>query len=187
MNLHDFLQSKRLFTAEECKIIDTAFQREIIPKGAMIYESNPYSKRMLFIESGLLRIFFLQDGKDITHFFFDEDYFIAPINSILYNKTERYQWEAIESCRVKVIPYEDFLTLKNRVPRLSQLTLEFALHMLDVFSQKLNQLQFHTAYDRYRIFLDLYPNLHNRVSLGSVASFLGITQQTLSVIRSKKR
>lgn len=188
MELPSFLQSKRLFTAEECRIIDSAFQSEIIPKRTVIPKANRYSKRMLFIESGLLRTYYYEDGKDITHFFFDENYFIVPANSILYNnRAERYEWESIEECKVKVIPYEDFLLLEERFPKLSRLILDFAIHMLDLFSQKLDLVQFQTAYDKYNTFLDMYPNLHNRVSLGSIASFLGITQQTLSVIRAKKK
>ena len=86
-----------------------------------------------------------------------------------------------------MIPYTDFLKLEEQFPRLSRLVLEFTFQMLDIFSQKLNLLQFQTAYDRYKLFLEMYPNLQNRVSLGSTASFLGITQQTLSVIRGKKK
>lgn len=187
MNLHSFLKQKRLFTEEECAIIHSAFKSEVIPKGTVIQEANKYSKRILFIESGLLRIYYLKDGKDITHFFFDEDYFVAPINSIFHNKSERYVWEALEACQVKVILYEDFMMLTEQFPKLSRLLLDFAIHMLDLFSQKLDLIQFQTAYDKYNTFLDMYPNLQNRVSLGNTASFLGITQQTLSVIRAKKK
>ncbi|MEO1586830.1 MAG: hypothetical protein AAFS00_06085, partial [Bacteroidota bacterium] len=81
---------------------------------------------------------------------------------------------------------EDFMTLGEQYPKLIRLALEFSVQLLDLFSQKLNLLQFQTAADKYSIFLDMYPNLNNRVSLGDVASFLSITQQTLSVVRSKK-
>lgn len=187
MDLLSFLKNKNLFTDEECMIIEDAFEKEMIPKGTVIEKVNPYAGRILFIESGLLRTYYVKDGKDITHFFFEENYFIAPINSIFYNQSERYEWEAIEPCHVQMIRYEDFLLMEDRFPKLSRLVLEFSMHMLDLFSQKLNLLQFQTAYDRYHFFLEMYPNLHNRVSLGDTASFLGITQQTLSVIRGKKK
>ncbi|MEM6347207.1 MAG: Crp/Fnr family transcriptional regulator [Bacteroidota bacterium] len=187
MELLSFLQYKRLFSEEECITIDSAFERETIPKGEVIHRVNRYSKKLLFIETGLLRVFYLKDGKDITHFYFEENFFLAPVNSIYYNKAERYEWEAVEACQVKVILFEDFLTLGERFPRLIRITLDFSLQMMDLFSQKLNLLQFQTAYDRYHFFLEMYPNLHNRVSLGSIASFLGVTQQTLSVIRSRKK
>lgn len=187
MDLLTFLKSKELFTEEECITIDAAFDRAIIPKGTVIQKVNRYSKRLLFIESGLIRIFYVDDGKDITHFFFDENYFIAPINSIYFDQSERYEWETLETCSVKIIQYEAFMNLGEQHPKLIRIALDFSIGMLDLFSQKLNLLQFQTAADRYSIFQEMYPNLTNRVSLGSIASFLGITQQTLSVIRSKKK
>ena len=187
MNLHAYLKDKELFTGEECRIIEKAFEREMIPKGTVIQKVNRFANKVLFIEAGLLRTFYVKDGKDITHFFFDENYFLVPVNSILYNKSERYEWESLEPSKVRVIPYEDFLILGERFPKLNRIVLGFSLHMLDLFSQKLNLLQFQTAYDRYTLFLEMYPNLQNRVSLGSIASFLGVTQQTLSVIRAKKK
>ncbi|MEM9723049.1 MAG: Crp/Fnr family transcriptional regulator [Bacteroidota bacterium] len=187
MELYSFLENKGLFNEEECRIIDSAFEQEIIPKGGAILKVNRYSKKMLFIESGLLRIFYVKEGKDITHFFFDENYFLVPANSILSRKPERYEWESIEPCVIKVIPYEDFMILGERFPKLNRIILDFSIQMLDLFSQKLNLLQFQTAYERYTLFLEMYPNLQNRVSLGSIASFLGVTQQTLSVIRAKKK
>ena len=187
MELRSFLQSQKLFTEEECELIDEAFEREVIPKGTVIQKVNKYSKRMLFIESGLLRVFYVKDGKDITHFFFDEDYFIAPVKSIYYNQSELYEWEATEACQVRVINYDTFMMLGEQYPKLIRIILDFSIRMLDIFSQKLNLLQFQTAADRYSIFLEMYPNLANRVSLGDTASFLGVTQQTLSVVRSKKK
>ena len=187
MELLSFLSNKGLFKEEECLLIDEAFEREVIPKGTVIQRANTYAKKFLFIESGILRTFYLQDGKDITHFFFEENNFIAPVLSIYYGKLERYEWEAIEACTVRVIPYDAFLALEEQFPKLTRLVLDFAIHMLDIFSQKLNLHQFQTAQEKYQIFLEMYPKLQHRVSLGDTASFLGITQQTLSVVRGKKR
>ena len=47
-------------------------------------------------------------------------------------------------------------------------------------------IKFQKASDRYDLFLEMYPNLANRVALGDIASYLAVTQQTLSAIRSKK-
>ena len=187
MELTAFLRQKDFFTEAECATIAGAFINTTIAKGETISSFNRYSKQVIFIESGLLRTFRLREGKDITHFFFDENFFVSPINSILGNENERYRWEALETCEIKMIPYEDFLRLEQQFPRLSRLVLEFALHLLDLFSQKLDLLQFKPAAERYAVFLEMYPNLPNRISLGNTASFLGITQQTLSVIRGKKK
>ena len=186
MELLPFLQSKKLFTEEEAAVINDAFKKEMIPKDTVIQQLHGYSEKVLFIELGLLRTFYLKDGKDITHFFFDENFLVAPINSIYFNKSEPYGWQSIEECSVRTIQFHEFMALKEQIPALTELILEFAIKMLHLYSQKLDLLQFQTAFERYNLFLKMYPNLHNRVSLGSTASFLGVTQQTLSVIRAKK-
>ena len=103
MELQAFLSQKNLLSPEECAVIDASFQGEVVPKGETIHTTSRFSKKLLFIESGLLRVFYIKDGKDITHFFFDENYFIAQVNSIYYNKSERYEWTALEPCYVKTI------------------------------------------------------------------------------------
>lgn len=186
MELLSFLVNKRLFTENDCRLIDESFTREIIPAGTVIQKADRYSKKVLFLEQGLLRTFYLKDEKDITHFFWDENSLIAPINSIFNDDPELYSWKSIESCQVRIIHYQDFLLIEKQFPNLTRLLLDFAISTLHMFSQKLDLLQFNTAYERYQLFLKMYPNLSNRVSLGSIASFLGVSQQTLSVIRAKK-
>ena len=185
MELRSFLKNKQIFTEEECEIICNTFAHEEAPKGDIVQKIHHYSKKTLFIESGLVRAYYLKDGKDITHFFFDENYFMAPINTILYNKSEPYEWEALENCQFKTIYYDQFLKLTEQIPKFYQVIIDFSMQMIKILSQKLNTLQFERAYDRYQIFLEMYPNLQNRVSLGDTASFLGVTQQTISVIRGQ--
>jgi len=186
MELLSFLKYTRLFSAEECETIDQSFEREMLDKGAVIQEESGYSQKIFFIESGLLRTFHLKDGRDITHFFFDENALIAPINSIFYNKSEPYGWETLEACQVKTIHYQNFAVLQEEIPALTKQLLDVAIATLHLYSQKIDLLQVQTAIERYGIFQEMYPNLLNRVSLGNITSFLGVTQQTLSVIRSKK-
>lgn len=187
MQLSVFLSTTKYFSEDAVKHLDAAFSHIEIPKGEIVNIGSRHSPKLYFIQEGLLRTYYLQDGKDITHFFFDRDSFLAPINSIYYNESERYEFEALEDCSIRVIDYQAFLILEEKYPKLTRIMLDFALQMLDIFSQKLNLLQFQTAYDRYQLFLKMYPRLLNRVSLGSTASFLGVTQQTLSVIRARKK
>ncbi|MEL7535410.1 MAG: hypothetical protein AAFN10_29235, partial [Bacteroidota bacterium] len=153
MELLAFLQDKRLFTEEECVIIDDAFKSEEIPKGTVIQKADGYSEKVIFIESGLLRTFYLKDGKDIAHFFFDHNSLIAPINSIFHKESEPYGWESLEACKLKAIQYQDFLVIEEQFPKLTRLLLEFAIKMLHLYSQKLDLLQFQTAYERYNLYL----------------------------------
>ncbi|WP_109829702.1 Crp/Fnr family transcriptional regulator [Reichenbachiella versicolor] len=186
MQLSQFLKLSGLLTDDECDTIDAACEAQFFEKGDTIVKADSFSNKLIFIESGLIRVFYLKDGKDITHFFFDENSFVAPVKSIFHNESEPYDWVAVEPCQLKLIKYEDFERVQDQFPKLTKLALNLAMMLLDLFSQKLNLLQFETAADKYRAFQKMYPNLINRVSLGDTASFLGVTQQTLSVVRSQK-
>jgi hypothetical protein len=59
--------------------------------------------------------------------------------------------------------------------------------MVKLFSDRLYSLQFHTAQERYSTLLNDHSSILMRAPLGHIASYLGITQQTLSVIRSKTK
>jgi hypothetical protein len=60
------------------------------------------------------------------------------------------------------------------------------INTLKLTSDRLYSLQFQTAEDRYKFMMQEHPNIILRAPLGHIASYLGITQQTLSVIRGKK-
>ena len=63
---------------------------------------------------------------------------------------------------------------------------QLLVEILHTVAGKLYSIQFQTAQDRYKNLIDTYPDVLLRAPLGHIASYLGITQQTLSVIRSGK-
>ena len=88
MKLLSFLENQNLFTKEECISIDHAFDELIIPKGMIMQRLNEFGDRVFFLESGLIRAYYYLDGKDITHSFVDENYFVAPIKSLFFDTSE---------------------------------------------------------------------------------------------------
>ena len=173
MEFHTYLENKGVFTPEACDSITSSFKSKAVKKGEFILQADKYFDKLLFIESGLVKAFHVKDGKDITHFFFPEDHFIAPVNTLFYNSPERYQLIALEDCQLQTIRFQNFLALGEQFPKLMNIALEFAIKMCDFLSRKLDIVKFERAFDKYKMFLEMYPNLKNRVSLGDTASFLG--------------
>ncbi|MFY7910418.1 MAG: Crp/Fnr family transcriptional regulator [Emticicia sp.] len=174
------------FSEEENLILEQSFGVEYYAKGTTVIQPNSFSRKVFFIEKGLLRCYYYKEGKDITHFFFDEDSFTAPLNSVFYNKVEAYGWETLEETTLRVIQYDDLLDLFVKYPSIQRFFFGVSLDILNSYALKLEYLQFYTAEERYANLLETNPKILNRVSLGHIASYLGITQQTLSVIRGKK-
>ncbi|HEY9006068.1 MAG TPA: Crp/Fnr family transcriptional regulator [Ohtaekwangia sp.] len=186
MELLNYITSKVTLTPEECIAIDQAFKTESYSKGDLIIKPDSFSSKVCFIEKGLLRTFYYKDGKDITQFFFDEGSFTAPLNSIFYNKSEPYGWQALEDSVIRAIRYEELAPMLLKMPALQQMFFYASIDVLNVFVIKLESLQFQTAEQRYNTMVEMYPRILLRAPLGQIASYLGITQQTLSVIRAKR-
>jgi CRP-like cAMP-binding protein len=186
MDLIECITRRMKFSEQDCAVINDAFKTETYAKGTLIIKPDSFSNKIFFIEKGLIRTFYYKDEKDITEFFFDEGSFTTSINSVFYGTPEPYGFEALEKTTVRAIIFKDLEALFNTIPLLQSLCFYVTIDILNLLSQKLQSIQFQTAEQRYRIMMDMYPEILLRASLGHIASYLGITQQTLSVIRAKR-
>jgi len=185
MELIPFINSKIKLSPDESAKIDAAFKREYYTKGTNLVYPENHSQKVHFIEKGMIRSYYNKDGKDITHFFFDENNFTMSLENIYFNKCDPYGREVLEDSTLRVIHFSEFNALFNEMSAFKNLAFIVAIQVLKHFSDRLFSLQFQTAEQRYKFMLDNYPNVLLRVPLGHIASYLGITQQTLSVIRAK--
>jgi CRP-like cAMP-binding protein len=165
---------------------DTVFKHERISKGDILLKPENFSKKVFFIERGLVRSFYIKDGKDITHLFFSEGSFFLPVENVFFNRMCPYGWEALENGEVRTTQFHDFEPFFTDVPGFEKFIRMLILEVMDTFSERLYALQFQTAHDRYKQLMEFHPDILLRAPLGDIASYLGITQQTLSVIRSSK-
>jgi hypothetical protein len=186
MELTDYINSKVKLTSEERDEIDRSFQVEHHCKGTILIKPDSLSQKFMFIEKGLIRTFYTFNDKDVTHFFFDENSFLATIESIYFNKTDPYGRQVLEDCVLRTIHAREFAALTDRIVNMKQFAFLVAVDVVKLFADRIFSLQFQTAQERYANLLESNPTILLRAPLGHIASYLGITQQTLSVIRSKK-
>ncbi|MBV8389572.1 MAG: Crp/Fnr family transcriptional regulator [Mucilaginibacter sp.] len=187
MELIQYINTKIYLSNEVATAIDAAFKKEFLPKGTNLVQPDNRSQKVYFIEKGLVRSFYNNsEGKDITHFFFGENDFTMALESVYFNKTDPYGREILEDATLRSIHFHEFNVLSGNLKELKDLIFLVAVGMLKQFSDRLFSLQFQTAEQRYKFLIDNYPDILLRAPLGHIASYLGITQQTLSVIRSKK-
>jgi len=165
--------------------IDKVFKRETFPKGHKLLGTHNYSRKVFFVEEGLMRLFYLKGGKDITHLFWAENSFTMPIESIFYQEASPYGLELLEESTICYASYDDVETYVEQSSELEKFIRLLLIEVLKRFSDRLNSLQFQSAKEKYQSMIDQYPDILLRAPLGHVASYLGITQQTLSVIRSQ--
>jgi CRP-like cAMP-binding protein len=186
MELLDFTRQHIALPAELEEVLNGAFKRESFPKGTQLLQPGNFSTKVFFIEKGLARTFYIKEEKDITHHFFAEDSFMMPIESIFYNTPSSYGVELIEKSIVRTASYPAIEKFIEQSPALEKLIRVLLIDVLKDFSDRLYALQFQSAQQRYASMLANYPDILLRAPLGHIASYLGITPQTLSVIRAQK-
>lgn len=176
---------KNLYNIDEDLEIffDSISETKEYAKGDLIFEPNSYLKHIYFIESGFTRVFYYKNRKDITHYFFGENTFSTGIESVFYQKPSLFGFQALAPCRIKILPFTPIRELANKSITMNHIIQKILLDNLISFSKRFYNSQFETAHERYESLLKDNPSLLQNASLGHIASYLGVSQQTLSVIR----
>ena len=171
----------------ENDLLESVIEREEIKKGDFLFEEGTVCQKVYFIEKGLARIYYLSNsGKEITSWFSEENSFIAAIDSLYYRKPTCNFCEALEDSVIYTINYselEDLLNKENGARLAFHVLYEVMRRMADYIVS----LKFQSAEERYCTLMKDHPSIFQRVSLGHIASYLGITQETLSRIRAGKK
>ena len=155
-----------------------------IKKGDYYQEAGKTPREIIFLTEGIMRVcYYNNQGDEVTKYFFDENNFIADINS--YNQeipaTEYIQ--AITDCKYLSFSKE---TMKDISMTIIEWDHIIAKITAKAFAEKINKISpmmNEDATERYLSFFEKFPTLVNRIPLSYLASYLGITQSSLSRIR----
>lgn len=160
-----------------------------IAKRTILIESGKKDNNIYFIEKGIARSFNLIDGKELTSWFSREGQLIFSTNSF-YGKTEGYETESVQVLENSLLYYMP-------ISKINQLCLEEIdiANWLRVFHQnafvemerRLIMRLYLSAEERYKDFCFKNQDLFQRVNLGYIASYLGISHVTLCALRKSER
>ncbi len=156
-----------------------------LPKGAFLINEGKICHHIYFLEKGCLRGFYNLDGKEISYWFAFENNFVTSFFSFISRKPSIECIQLIEDCVLWAISYDDLQELYDKHPdveRLGRLMNERYYVMLE---DRFVSNHFKEAKERYENLVSHSPHILQRVPLGYIASYLGITQETLSRIRNK--
>jgi len=154
-----------------------------ISKNSILQEIGATCKTIYYVKSGVARIYYYKDGNDITeHFSFDGN-IIARVESLFTGRPSQKAIQVLEDSTIIAINAVQLFKLYDNHPdieRLFRLIFETE-HVQTV--KRLESLQFHTAMERYQALLK-EKDVIQRIPLKHIASYLGITQVSLSRIRN---
>lgn len=171
-------ESKEEFSSK-CKELEHPAGYELVKAGALCHY-------LYFVQEGLVKVFYLKEGKEIIDWFADEGNIITSFLSFFSRTPSIHTVKLLEPSRLIAIHYDELEELFRKHHDLEHAGRLLVTKAFIELQERLNSIQFHTAHQRYQAFLNRYPGCINRISLGDLASFLGITQVTLSRIRGQK-
>ncbi|HAR21570.1 MAG: Crp/Fnr family transcriptional regulator [Schleiferiaceae bacterium] len=154
------------------------------PKGKILIEHGKKNEFVFFLISGSAKSYNYKDSKQICLWFAFESDCIATIRS-LDDLISQETVELLEDSELIQIKLGDLMTLSNQFTSISSLMLQLLKEHILFLEYKLNGLQFMTSEERYDKLIRDFPEVLQRVSLTDIASYLGLSRETLSRIRRK--
>lgn len=166
--------------------LENALITKEFPKGEMILKQSYVCNNVYFINSGLVKTFFNNEDKEFIMRFFPERTFFSVLDSFATQKPSLYNVIALEDTQLSYLTRIELELLCKKhhcIETAFRNLLSFAVNMM---MKRISEMLEENATARYNNFLAENGHLLNRISLGDLASYLGITQVSLSRIRSKK-
>ena len=157
-----------------------------LKKGDQLIKPGQYSDKLYYILTGGIKAFYLKDGKSITDWFSFENCFVCSIPSFFTGTPSEHYIELLEDSTFLKTNQKDILDLFEKHHDFERLGRIISTKTLLESQQRLISLQFETAKQKYLNLLQMHPNIEQRSSLGDIASYIGITLETLSRIRSER-
>jgi len=185
MNLPPNIKSIANLSPQTEENLSAVFQRGEFPKGHLLFRQGEVCRHIFYIEKGLARIYYnSSNGKEITAWFFAENSFLTAHDSFYQRKASPTYCELLEDSVVYSLKYTDVEAMLNENHELAKFAFHAVFELAKKLTEFINNIKFQSAEERYNGLMNNYPNIFQRAKLGHIASFLGITQETLSRIRA---
>ena len=164
-------------------LIENCNTRQIL-KDEFLLRQGVQSRYIFFVEQGLLKQYSVDEkGKEHILMFAPEKWFVADRESLYFKRPSLYFIKALEDSRV-VLLEESFI---NKIAEVDHSFLELNNRLLNNhilhLQNRINSLLSDSAEERYLSFVQTYPDILLRVPQAMVASYLGITPESLSRVR----
>ncbi|HEX6849492.1 MAG TPA: Crp/Fnr family transcriptional regulator [Chitinophagaceae bacterium] len=154
-------------------------------KGKLLLKAGQVCEHIYFIKKGAVRGFIREGKKDITTWITAENEVVSSISALDMKTPAMENMQAIENCELLALTYDDFQELYVRFPEFNIVARKVLQKYYQDAEGRAFIVRLTNAEKKYRLFITRYGHLANRIPLKYIASFLGITLETLSRVRKK--
>ena len=181
-----YLTSKAAFTDEELEQMEAGAVVKKLKRREFLLRQGDVCRDMAFVVSGCLRLY-RTDNEAQEHImrFAIENWWITDAESFRTGLPARGAIDALEDTQVLLWSKQTFEQLKREIPTFSALEGQLAGRNLDAQVNRLYTAISHSAEERYHEFITAFPDFYQRIPLHMIASYLGVSRETLSRIRKQ--
>jgi len=165
--------------------ISSLFEYNKLKKSDFLLESGKKCSKLSFVQSGLLRMFALVDGNEVTQWISTKGYFSTDLASFIYEESSRLSIQALVDTEVFSITKENYDKIGEIVSQWHSLEKQFLINCFITLEDRVFSHLSMSAEQRYKMFFESNKALFNEVPLQYIASMLGMTPETFSRIRKK--
>ena len=187
LQLFAYIQTISPLSEKSRSLLNNAISTKAFSKGAYLVAENEICRSVFFINTGYCRAFHNVDGREInTNFYFEND-FVTNIESLTQNQRSDYAIQACAPLSTVVFNKQKLLEAYQQAPEIES----FGRKLLELLVTKseahANRFKLLTAQQRYAYMQQHQPEVLQRISLTHLASYLGVSRETLSRIRNRGR
>lgn len=170
---------------QEIDLIARKGKAAVYKRDDYFVEAGKILKQVGFLVEGVFRIcYYNKEGDEITRYFIDEDHLLFNPHG---NEPFTEYIQAATDCKMIIFSNKDWKEIAEEIAGWEKLLQKAIHHALVEKLERRSPLVAEDATTRYLGFLEKFPSIANRVPLGYIASYLGVTQQSLSRIRKNIR
>ena len=184
--LRDYLRARAPFTDAEFEFIETMFVPSRLPANAFLQRAGAIPKYSAFVARGCLRRYVIDpQGREHIVQFAPETWWMADASSLVNGTPSQYFIDALEDSDLLLIDTPSHDSLVQKVPGYADAFRRGLQKHAATRDERIVSNLSASAKERYLAFLQTYPSIANRVPQRMLASYLGVSPETISRIRRK--
>lgn len=182
--LHDYILRFGNLNRQQIDFITSKAQEIDLPKDQYFSEAGKIARQVAYVTEGIMRVCYYDNkGEEITKYFIEENNLVVDLESFDNELPSVAYVQAVTDCKMIVFSRKDWLELLQTIVGWDAIVHKIISRALIQKVERRSPLVSVDAKTRYLKFLEVYPTVVNRIPLSYIASYLGVTQSSLSRIR----
>ncbi len=175
----------KLLSSEEIEAIDETMRCQQYASGTVLLREAQISSNTYFVLEGIVRQYYLIDGVEKTSDFFSDEQWVISLNHINPNNPSPFYLECCTDCSLLIGNSQKGEGLYKQFPNLETISRKLMERVFTVQQEKIEAFTINTPTLRYQNLLKSRPDLFQRIPQYQIASYIGVTAESLSRIRKR--